>query len=75
MGTFETATETFLLQATWLGDDDLPAVVALREAAKELDSNGVQAALLNTYGVTYRNLMKRRAGTDYEVDPLEALLG
>lgn len=64
MKTFQQAVEDFIAVADWLTDEDLPAIVALQQAAKELDTNGVQAALLNTYGVTYRSLMKKRNGLD-----------
>ena len=73
MQTFTEAVEDFLQTAHWLTDADKPAIVSLQQAAKELDTNGVQAALLNTYGVTYRSLLKR-AGKDMDEDEDENFL-
>lgn len=73
MKSFTEATADFIASATWLTDADLPAVVSLQQAAKELDTNGVQAALLNTYGVNYRYLMKRN-GADNDADEAEDFL-
>lgn len=67
MKSFSESVETFLKAADWLSDADQPMITALEQAAAELDSNGVQAALLNTFGVTYRTLLKK-AGSQ-EVDP------
>lgn len=74
MNSFVEAVETFETAATWLSDEDAPALMALRMAAEELDNNGVQAALLNTFGVHYRSLMKKRPATLSEPDELDALL-
>jgi hypothetical protein len=65
--TFTESVEEF--KKAWtdkLGPEDAPMVTALEQAAAELDSNGVQAALLNTFGVTYRTLLKKAGdqGTD-----------
>lgn len=73
MKTFTQAVEDFLEAADWLTDVDQPAVVSLQQAAAELDSAGVQAALLNTYGITYRQLLKRAGRTD-AVDEAEDFL-
>lgn len=74
MKSFVESTEAFLEQAKWLTDVDLPMTTSLRQAAAELDANGVQAALLNTYGVTYRALLKRAGDKGIEVDPDEDFL-
>lgn len=42
-----------------------PMIVALQHAAEELDTNGVNAALLNVFGTTYRTILKQvGTGTD-----------
>lgn len=64
MKTFTVSVEVFLKSAVWLDDTDLPMVTALQQAALELDTNGVQAALLNTYGVTYRTLLKKASQSE-----------
>lgn len=74
MDAFKNATEAYIKQADYLGDDDLPMVIALQEAAKELDSSGVQASLLNQYRLIFQNLREKANGDSNEVDPLEALL-
>lgn len=62
MTTFVKAVETFKKSAaSWLTDEDSPAVAALEASAKELDKE-VTGALLNAYGLTYRNLLKRKPG-------------
>lgn len=40
-------------------DDILPLIVALQHAAEELDTNGVNAALLGVFGTTYRSVIKQ----------------
>lgn len=72
MDTFESAVETFLKTATHLGDEDLPMVVALRETAKTLDSDGVKAPLVNQFRLMVKSL--REEAVTEEVDELEALL-
>lgn len=72
--TFTEAVDTYLTQADYLTDDDLPAIIALKKAAKELDANGVQAALLNTFGVTLRSLQKRKHAESGEPDEAERFL-
>lgn len=72
--TFTEAVEAYLANADYLTDDDLPMVTALRQAARELDSSGVQAALLNVFGVTYRTLQKRRGIDNGPVSEAEAFL-
>lgn len=54
------ATEEFLKDAkTWLTPADAPAVASLRMMATALDKE-YQAALSNSYGLTYRSLLKRQ---------------
>jgi hypothetical protein len=60
LDTFEKSVERFLEAADWLDETDQPMITALKQAAQTLDSEGVQAALLNTFGVTYRTLLKKR---------------
>lgn len=71
---FSEAVEVYLSQADYLGDDDLPLVIALKQAAAALDADGVQAALLNTFGVTYRALAKRKGGQEGTQNEAEAFL-
>ncbi|WP_156718169.1 hypothetical protein [Nocardioides sp. Leaf307] len=61
--------DAYLASADYLIDEDLPLVVALKQAALELDTNGVQAALLNTFGVTYRALRKKAGQNNGDADP------
>lgn len=62
MTSFVKAVETFKKSAAdWLSDEDSPAVAALEAAAKQLDKE-VTPALLSAYGITYRNLLKRKPG-------------
>lgn len=62
MTTFTEAVETFKKSAAdWLTDEDSPAVAALEAAAAELDRK-MSPALLAAYGLTYRNLLKRKPG-------------
>lgn len=70
--TFESAVEKFLKSAEHLGDGDLPLVVALRETAKTLDSDGVKAPLVNQFRLMVKQLSDTAAVE--EVDELEALL-
>lgn len=74
MNAFETATETFLKGATFLGDADLPLVTALREIAKTLDAGGVTGQLVNQYRLTYIALAEKGTQEEVNTDPLEALL-
>lgn len=72
--TFTDAVDTFLeASKDTLTELDAPAVVALQQAAAELDAEGVTAALLNTFGVTYRHLRDSR-GTQEEVSEAEHFL-
>ena len=73
--TLEAATEEFLRDAkAWLKPSDAPAVATLRLMAQALDTE-YQAAMSNSYGITYRNLLSHKpAETDEEVDPLDEII-
>lgn len=72
--TFVNAVTEFLNSAEpWLSPEDAPAVAALQAAARELDKE-VTSALLNSYGLMYRSLLKRKPTRPAEVDELERLL-
>jgi hypothetical protein len=71
---FTTAVEKFLKTANdWLTDEDAPAVAALQGAAVELDIE-ISPALLSAYGLTYRNLLRRKPTDLPEADTLGSLL-
>lgn len=72
--TFTEAVDAYLTHAGYLTDEDLPLIIALKRCAKELDADGVQAALLNVFGVTYRTLAKRKGEQDGPVSEGEAFL-
>jgi hypothetical protein len=72
--TFTEAVDAYLTHADYLTDDDLPMVIALKRCAADLDANGVQAALLNVFGVTYRTLAKRKGDATGPVSEGEAFL-
>lgn len=62
MTSFVNAVKTFKKSAKdWLTDEDSPAVAALEAAAVQLDKE-MSPALLSAYGLTYRNLLKRKPG-------------
>ena len=75
MTSFVKAVETFKKSAAeWLTDEDLPAVAALEAAAEALDKK-MSPALLSAYGLTYRNLLKRKPQeTDEGGDALDDLI-
>ncbi|TDL43595.1 hypothetical protein [Microbacterium oleivorans] len=74
MTTFKAAVATFKKSAkSWLQDEDSPAVAALEAAAVQLDKE-MSPALLSAYGLTYRNLLKRKPGdTTEDGDELDDL--
>jgi len=74
MDTFSEATDAFLKDAENLGDDSMPLIIALRQTAAALDSDGVNASLVNQYRLTYLALAERTTTGKQEHDPLEALL-
>lgn len=62
MTSFKKAVETFKKSAAdWLSDEDLPAVVVLEQTAEQLDTK-ITPALVAQFGLTYRNLLKRKPG-------------
>jgi hypothetical protein len=71
--TFSESIDMFLAKADWLGDDDLPAIVALKAMAAELDQ-GINPPLVAQFGLTYRNLLKRKPVVAEELDELAKLL-
>ena len=77
MDSFMESVERFLKAADWLDETDQPMITALQQTALQLDSDTVQAALLNTFGVTYRTLLKKREkgneGFDDDEDFLNSL--
>jgi hypothetical protein len=73
MQTFSESTQIFIDRATWLTEDDAPAVVTLLALAAELDAN-LNPPLVAQYGLTYRNLLKRKPVEIEEVDELAKLL-
>lgn len=73
MTSFVESTGKFLAAASWLTEDDEPAVVMLQALAAELDAN-LNPPLVAQYGLAYRNLLKRKPGESEEVDELAKLL-
>lgn len=75
MTTFVKAVATFKKSAKdWLTDEDSPAVAALEAAAVQLDKE-MSPALLSAYGLTYRNLLKRKPGESTDGgDELDSLI-
>ncbi len=57
----------------WLTDDDAPALAVLRLLAKELDAEPT-AALAGQYGLTYRNLLRRKPPVAPEKDEAAAAM-
>ncbi len=54
------ACQRFLDSASYLGDEDAPAVAALLALAEQIDAEPFQAATFSQYGLTYRSLLKRK---------------
>jgi hypothetical protein len=72
---FTEAVETFIKSAEWLSDDDLVAVISLKAMAEELDeATKLNPPLVAQFGLTYRNLLKKKPTGHKEVDPLAELL-
>lgn len=71
--TFYESTLKFVAGATWLTDEDDPAITTLFAVARSLDDQ-LNAPLVAQYNLTYRNLMKRKPGESEEVDELAKLL-
>ena len=68
------AVNRFLKAATWLTDEDEPAVTLLKMLARQLDDEPFQAATASQYGLTYRALLKRAPSDESGSDPLGELL-
>ena len=71
--TFTNVTLKFISESSWLTDEDGPAIVALLAMAGELDEN-INPHLIAQYGLTYRNLLKRKPGGEDAPDELGRLL-
>lgn len=73
--TFQKVIRDFIKdEADWLTPADEPALQTLRAAALDLDTNGVTAAMLGQYGLTYRNLMRKKPSNDDPEDEAEEAL-
>lgn len=70
---FMNETLKFIASSSWLTDEDGPAVVALLAMAHELDEK-INPPLVAQYGLTYRNLLKRKPAATDELDELAQLL-
>lgn len=70
---FMDETLKFISAATWLRDEDGPAVMALLAMADELDKK-INPPLIAQYGLTYRNLLKRKPEETESLDELGRLL-
>ena len=70
---FVESTEKFLAAATWLSDEDAPAVQGLRAAADDLDK-ALNPPLLAQYRLFYSGLLKKAPQGEGNADPLEGLL-
>ena len=70
---FMTETLKFISSSPWLADEDGPAVVALLAMAAELDEK-LNPPLVAQYGLTYRNLLKRKPAEGDGLDELGRLL-
>lgn len=75
MSTFTKAVETFKEAAKeWLSEEDSPALVSLEKAAAALDKE-ITPALLSSFNLTYRALLKRKpTDTTEGGDELDALI-
>lgn len=72
---FTEAINKFITSADWLQDEDAVAVVSLLAMAAELDTaDKLNPPLVAQFGLTYRNLLKKKPVGDTEVDPLADLL-
>ena len=72
---FTQAIETFIKSSTWLEDEDAVAVISLQAMAAQLDSDDkLNPPLVAQFGLTYRNLLKKKPVISDDVDPLEGLL-
>ena len=70
---FMAETLKFISTATWLRDEDGPAIISLLAMADELDKK-LNPPLVAQYGLTYRNLLKRKPEEGDDLDELGRLL-
>lgn len=70
---FEEETFKFIRSSSWLTDEDGPAIISLLAMARELDVK-INPPLIAQYGLTYRNLLKKKPGGEEEPDELGRLL-
>ena len=70
---FMNETLKFIAAATWLRDEDGPAIISLLAMADELDKK-LNPPLVAQYGLTYRNLLKRKPEEGDDLDELGRLL-
>lgn len=71
--TFAQAVARFLEVANWLDDSHLPAVIALRVMAEELDREPTPA-LYAQFGLYYRSLVKAKPVEQAAMNPFEELI-
>jgi hypothetical protein len=72
---FTQAITKFVASADWLQDEDAVAVISLQAMADELDNaDKLNPPLVAQFGLTYRNLLKKKPTGNLEVDPLADLL-
>lgn len=72
---FSDAINKFIASAEWLEDEDAVAIISLVAMAAELDTaDKLNPPLVAQFGLTYRNLLKKKpVGTDV-VDPMAEML-
>jgi hypothetical protein len=67
---FRAAVDKFIATSDWLTEEDEVAIVTLQAVADELDSMPkLHAPLVSAFGLTYRDLKKKKPGEAEEVDP------
>lgn len=72
--TYSKAVDDFLrASSSWLKPEDAPAIATLQNMALELDE-GATPAMVSTFGLTYRSLLKRAPGAAAEVDPVDDII-
>lgn len=71
--TFLDSVRAFLAASPWIGPEHMPAVVALKRIATQLDGE-LTAALAGQFGVTFRDLRSQAPATTDEDDPVELAL-
>jgi hypothetical protein len=67
---FRESVDKFILFADWLSEEDEIAIVTLQAVADELDTmDKLHAPLVSAFGLTYRDLKKKKPGDSDEIDP------